>query len=131
SGWRTEVKQLKPLGEQAIFRLDHVTHDFEYRARGGDDDTMPWFDLAVVEPPTILELQVLVQPPPYTGLAPRTEGRIVKALVGSHLQIRGKVDQPIRSAAIQSQTPDLPMPEIGVAADGRQFLAPAGSSLWI
>src|SRR5207248_1941411 len=42
SGWRTEVRPMKPVGDRVIFRLDNVTHDFQYRAHGGDDNAMPW-----------------------------------------------------------------------------------------
>ena len=102
-GWRTEVKTLKPVGERVVFRHDNVSHSFEYRARGGDDDTMPWIEVAVVEPPKIVDLQIVVEPPAYTNLPPRSSGHVVSALVGSKLQIRGKLDQPIRSAGLKAQ----------------------------
>ena len=37
-----------------IFRLDNVTQSLAYRASGGDDDTMPWTELAVIEPPKVV-----------------------------------------------------------------------------
>ena len=53
-----------------------------------------------------------------------------KSLVGSRLRIRGKVDQPIRSAVMQSSTPDLPLPAVEIAGDGRRFTVPAGPDSW-
>lgn len=139
AGWQTEIRPLKPLGGRTVIRLDNVTHSFEYRASGGDDDTMPWIALSVLEPPKLTELQVIADPPAYTGLPRQSAGRIVKALIGSQLRIRGTVDQPIRSAAIRSATRDLPLPAIAVEADGCHFVAPPdgtwlaerSGSLWL
>ena len=124
-GSRVETKEMKPLGERLVFRLDNVTHGFEYRARGGDDDTMAWIELAVVEPPKVIELSVEVQPPDYTGLPAKREGRIAQALLGSKLRIRGKLDKPIRTAAIRSEAVGIAMPAAAVASDGLSFTAPA------
>ncbi|HMC09984.1 MAG TPA: hypothetical protein VKH44_01790, partial [Pirellulaceae bacterium] len=131
TGWRTETKQLKPLGERMIFRLENVTRGLEYRAWGGDDDTMPWTELIVVEPPKIVELQIIVEPPAYTGLAPRSEGQIVNALVGSKLRIRGKLDQPIQAATLKSASPGVSIPAAEILADRRQFQSPPRGSSWI
>src|SRR5262245_47446673 len=117
AGRRIQARAMKTLDEKAVYRIDNVTHDFEYRVRGGDDDTMPWTAISVVEPPKILKLEVLVQPPAYTGLAARSEGRLVKALIGSQLRLTGTLDQPIRSAVISTPTQDLPLPSIRVSAD--------------
>jgi hypothetical protein len=130
NGWRTETKEMKPFGNRMIYRLDNVTRGFDYRARGGDDDTMPWTTLDVVEPPKIVELQVLVEPPSYTGLPSQIEGRVLKALIGSSLRIRGRLDQPIRSAVLKTDTAELALPSVEIAADGRRFTAPAGNTTW-
>src|SRR5205085_7388698 len=101
SGPTTEHRHIKALGGQAVFRLENVSSAFEYRARGGDDDTMAWSELVLVEPPRVLELQIVVQPPTYAGLASRAESQVFSALIGSKLEIRGKVDRPIRGARLK------------------------------
>ncbi len=124
-GSRIETKEMKPLGERMVARLDNVTRDFAYRARGGDDDTMPWTELTVVDPPKVTELVVEVEPPAYAGLPARNEGRVAKALVGSKLRIRGQLDKPIRTAAVRSEAAGFPTPPVTIAADGGSFSAPA------
>lgn len=131
NGWLAESKPMKPLGDRVLFRLDNVTHGLEYRARGGDDNTMPWTELAVVEPPRLIGLQIIVEPPPYTGLPKKSEGQLVKALVGSRLVLRGELDKPIRSARLKSETSDVVPPAVEVAASGRKISAPAGGGDWL
>jgi hypothetical protein len=130
SGTAVESRHIQALGGQAVFRLDNVTSGFEYRARGGDDDTMPWLGVVLVEPPKILELQIVVHPPAYTGLATRVEGPVVTALIGSTLEIRGKVDQPIQLAGLKSVLSGSAEFTLDVASDGRTFSAPATSGAW-
>ncbi len=130
-GWRTEVKSLKPVSGRVVFRHDNVSHSFEYRASGGDDDTMPWIEVAVVEPPKIMDLQIVVQPPAYANLPPRSSGQIVSALIGSKMQIRGTLDQPIRSAALQANSREVEAPAVEIGPAGRSFSAPATGSSWI
>jgi len=122
---RIESRPMKLLGERMVARLDNVTRGFDYRARGGDDDTMPWTELTVVEPPKIVELSVEVEPPAYAGLPARQEGRIAKALIGSKLRVRGRLDKPIREALAKVETAGLNVPAVQVSADGRSFRAPA------
>jgi hypothetical protein len=130
SGTSTENRQIKAIGGQAVFRLENVTGAFEYRARGGDDDTMQWLEVATVEPPKILELQLVVSPPDYSGLAPRAEKQIVTALVGSRLEIQGKVDQVIQAASLKPISPAMALPTVEITSSGRNFHAPAKDVPW-
>jgi hypothetical protein len=127
---RTYARELKPQGERFVYRQDKVTRGFEYRVRGGDDDTMSWTRLAIIEPPKLQALTVQVVPPAYTGFPPRTEGRVVKALVGSRVRIQGRFERPIQRALIHAETPELAAPAVAVSPDGLTFLAPADGSEW-
>jgi hypothetical protein len=130
-GWRTETRVMKPLGrDRLVFRLEHVTHGFAYRAFGGDDNTMPWVDLAVVEPPKLTNLEILVEPPGYTRLPERSEGRLVKALAGSRLVVRGQFDKPIRAVALDVEPADVAVPGAKIAPGGRSFTI-GGEVPWI
>src|SRR5262245_22513062 len=75
-GTRIEFHQMKRLGERMVYRLENVAHPFDYRATGGDDDTMGWTELEIVEPPKVVALTIDVQPPVYSGLPKREEGRV-------------------------------------------------------
>lgn len=132
TGTRTETKEMKPLTDRMIFRLDNVTQGFDYRASGGDDDTMPWTTLAVIEPPKVVALDITVTPPAYTGLTTHSASRVVKAVAGSTLTIRGRVDKPIVSARLRSETQGVPLPAVRISASGVAFLVPADpKQLWL
>lgn len=118
---KVETKNMKPLRERMIFRLDNLRHPIDYRARGGDDDTMRWIRLAVVEPPKVVELNVVVNPPSYTHLPEVKTGRVIKAITGSTLSVAGRVNRPIARAALRSEPADLSLPDVAVSADGMSF----------
>jgi hypothetical protein len=125
TGTRTESREMKPLADRMIFRLDNVTQSFEYRATGGDDDSMPWTRLAVIEPPKVVNLLVALQPPAYTGLPRQSAGRVVKAMAGSELVLGGRMDKAIVSARLRSESPGVPLPDVAITSDGLTFVVPA------
>ncbi|MBC7853072.1 MAG: hypothetical protein IAF94_06525, partial [Pirellulaceae bacterium] len=128
---RTETKEMKQLGDRMTFRLDNVTQPFEYRAIGGDDQSMPWQTLRVFTPPKVVELTAQVQPPEYTGKRPETGGKLLRVLAGSTLLVHGKTDKPVKSATLRSETTGEKLPAVQVAEDGLTFAAPAqGASAW-
>lgn len=131
AGTHTEEREMKLLNGRMIYRRENITRSFEYRVRGGDDDTIPWQRLTVVEPPKLLELTVHVAPPAYASMPPRSESRVVKALVGSHLQIRGRFDKPIKHASVWTETPEFSLPPVAVSPDGLNFTAPAAGGEWV
>jgi hypothetical protein len=128
-GSRTETHEMKRLGQRMVFRLGNVGHPFNFRASGGDDDTMGWHELQIVEPPKVVELKIEIQPPEYTGLPKREEGRVVKALTGSQLRILGRLDRPIAKAAARSETPEFRLPAVAIAPDGLSFTAGLASTV--
>ncbi len=128
-GTRTETHEMKRLGERMVYRLDNVAHPFDYRAIGGDDDTMGWQELVIVEPPKVVELQIEIQPPTYTGLPARDEGRVVKALIGSQMRVKGRLDKPIAKAAGHSESKDFSVPVVTIAPDGLSFSAGMASAV--
>ncbi len=128
---RIETKEMKPLGERMTFRLDNVTQPFEYRAFGGDDQSMRWQPLQVFTPPKVLELTAQVQPPAYTGQRPETGGKLLRVLAGSTLFVQGKTDKPIKSATLRSETAGEKPPDVQVAEDGLSFASPTlGAAPW-
>ena len=127
AGPRVEIKELQPLGDQIVFRLDNVQEGFAYRARGGDDNTMPWTQLDVVVPPKIVDLNVRIEPPAYSGRPAKTSGRVVHALVGSRLTITGRFDQRVAAAHVRSDVPGAAPLAIVQLSDGTFRYPPAGN----
>lgn len=90
------------VAETAVGNLPTVNASIEVRAIGGDDRSMAWHRIEVVQPPQLTDYQFIVQPPAYSGLA-KTEviGRRIAVLVGSQVEFRGRFSQPIKQVAIQ------------------------------
>jgi hypothetical protein len=86
-----------------------VTHDFAYRAVGGDDRSMPWRELKVVEPPLVQEIQWEATYPAYvdwkpldTGPRPGDQNVLASSFpAGIVLEARGRTNKPLKSATLQ------------------------------
>ena len=103
--------QIQPLAVQADYarvRLERVQRSFLFRATGGDDDTMAWQHVEVVQRPRLKALRALVTPPPYSGLSPSESTGEIRALAGSTLRVVAHVDQPLRKVKLIA---DFPAPD--------------------
>jgi hypothetical protein len=98
TGVETDV--MRPLGEARVARRENIQHPFAYRIEGGDDQTMPWISVAVIEPPALVSLSVRAIPPAYTGWPPYDAQRQVRALVGTHLEFSARSTKSIESASL-------------------------------
>ena len=84
------LPQILLPGGDGVFRtvLRSVTRDDVLELSGGDDDDGPRARLVVVDPPDLAGVVFDVEPPPYTGLAPRRfEGTGATGLVGSLVRV--------------------------------------------
>ncbi|MDA1052778.1 MAG: hypothetical protein O3C40_20175 [Planctomycetota bacterium] len=76
----------------------NVTRSFKYRAIGGDDDSMGWHSLQVIEPAKITDFLASVRPPAYSGIAStELNAGPIRVLAGSQLVISGRTDRPVQS----------------------------------
>jgi len=55
------------VDDSLVARRDNVRQSFEFRAEGGDDHSMPWTKVEVVEPPQLSSLTIVTHPPAYTA----------------------------------------------------------------
>jgi len=84
------LPQILLPGGDGVFRtvLRSVTRDDVLELSGGDDDDGPRARLVVVDPPDLAGVVFDVEPPAYTGLAPRRfEGTGATGLVGSLVRV--------------------------------------------
>lgn len=88
------------VGEMLKARRENVQRSFGFRAAGGDDDTMPWNWVEVVEPPKLESLALEVHPPAYTGLSAAKAERHLEVLVGTGIEATGTTSKPIKAATI-------------------------------
>jgi hypothetical protein len=96
----------------------------EFRATGGDDDTMELVRVEVVEPPTLQSLQVTVTPPAYSGRAAETQPQgvgHVQGLLGTEITVQASSDKPLKSARLR--VADKPAKSLEIADDKQSFTA--------
>ena len=119
-----EVMQRTTLADQdqsreAAFANVVIKAPFQFRAVGGDDQTMDWFPLEVVPPPVAESLQVNLIPPKYTRKPvlklPSGVGH-VEGLVGTKVQISAKSNKPLSSALLKIRDKD--QQPMTIATDG-------------
>lgn len=118
-----ETVAVRASGATARVRKDNVQRAFEYRALGGDDDTMPWRTLQVADPPSVGQLAVTLRYPAYTGWPPREGGPPIQALVGTKVGLHGQSAKPL--AAAELRVNDGSATALELSSDGRSIaLAP-------
>lgn len=98
-----EVEAMQLLGSVMVARKDNVQRPFMYRAEGGDDRSMQWHRLDVVEPPKIESLKITLTPPAYTGWPVEAAQRHIHALRGTRVQMNGQVTKQLSAAKYQDE----------------------------
>ena len=91
---------MKRVGDSMLASRENVSQSFSFRAKGGDDDTMPWHRVEVRQLPRLAAMSVTVHPPAYTGLPVRPAERHLNVIAGTGIGISGKTNEPIRAARI-------------------------------
>ena len=95
-----------------------------FRATGGDDDTMQFVRVEVVQPPTLASLRVTVTPPKYSRhpeeVLPQGVGH-VQGLLGTVITVQATTDKELKSARLRIA--DKPPRVLELAEDGLSFSA--------
>lgn len=118
-----EKTAMQYSGDRFVARRDAVGQPFSYRAVGGDDQSMDWIDLEVVEPPLIESLELQLHYPQYTGWPPESTERHVRALAGTRVAVRGTSTKPVQRATVCM--PGEVRVDMRVTDDGYGFSLPA------
>jgi len=128
----SDTFQAQPMGTRWIYRHENVRNSFRFRARGGDDQNMPWRIVEVIEAPRVIERTLRLHRPEYTRLAPVEATPSFQAIAGTIVEMHLRCDRPIDQATLITDTIDPPA-EITLALDRdrRGFHLPAtGPSTW-
>ncbi|MDZ4683828.1 MAG: hypothetical protein SH850_01990 [Planctomycetaceae bacterium] len=110
----------EPIG---IVEIPVARGPLEFRVTGGDDRSMPWYRLEVVEPPTIADLEIALVPPTYSGLPPQTLPvgvTQIRGLIGTQVTVAARSTKPLSGVSL-AQRETTPTP-LTVAADGVSFV---------
>ncbi len=95
-----EVDRLRYAGGAMTARRENVLRPFSYWIEGGDDQSLPWYDVQVVEPPAIEVATARLIPPAYTGWPPVAAQRNIRALEGTRVEITATTTKPLQSAVL-------------------------------
>lgn len=130
SSHEVESEPMRWLNGALVARKDNVQRPFEYRASGGDDDTMPWRRLEVLEAPRIAQLAVTLHPPKYSGLPSEESDKSIHALKGTRVEFAGTVTKKVARATLHHEGgQDVPL---AVTNDGFSIaLGPDAETPWI
>jgi hypothetical protein len=97
----TQSEWMNRVGDVMVARRSDVRDSFAFRAEGGDDRTMPWHEVEVVEPPRLESIAVTVRPPVYTHLPAEAANGHLQVLAGSGIEITGTASEPLGAARIR------------------------------
>lgn len=95
-----EVVPMQRGVDRMVYRTPPLERSLAVRAEGGDDDSLPWTVVEVVEPPRLVRLERIVHPPPYTLWPAEVVEPSFRALAGSRLEVRAAADRELRSAVL-------------------------------
>jgi len=101
-------------------RRENVTRPFSYRVEGGDDRSMPWSFVDVVDPPAIESLSIALFPPEYTGWKAQPAREPIRVLEGTRVEIAGRSTKPLDAAYLCRDGGDEIAARLGGEA-GRDF----------
>lgn len=108
-----------------------------FRVTGGDDRSMPWHTLNVVEPPTIQSYQIEVIPPSYTGRPVEvlaTGATEIVGWLGSRVRFSAEASRPLRMVTLVGR--DRAPEDLPLSPDGRRWTAefvidkPEPTAIW-
>jgi hypothetical protein len=125
-----ETEPMRLVHGMMVARRERVTRPLAFRVEGGDDRSMPWQPVEVVDPPAVASLRVTLTPPPYTGWPPEQSDGKIRALAGTRAEITASSTKPLVAAALLvDRGKSVPA---RIAGDGLQWTVPAESgSPWI
>ncbi|WP_010585127.1 hypothetical protein [Schlesneria paludicola] len=93
--------------ETAVLSWIATRGEMQFRVSGGDDETMPFYRIEVVQPPNLESLQVTVTPPAYSlqtkETLPPGVGH-VQGLIGTKVEVTATSDKPLKSAVLHVGT---------------------------
>ena len=95
-----ESEPMRLLNGAMVARKESVSRPFSYRAEGGDDQSMEWIRLEVVEPPRVESLKLVLHPPAYTGLPAAPSENTIQAMRGTRVAIAGTSTKKLRQATV-------------------------------
>ena len=117
-----ETEPMRRVDGAMTARRENVVRPFSYRVEGGDDQSMPWRNVEVVEPPAVESVVRAVDPAGLHGLAADV-GPAAHSRAGGHARRRSPARLPGRSARRRSVSKVARRFPPNSSDDGRAFTA--------
>jgi hypothetical protein len=102
------------------------TTSFEIRARGGDDQRMPWQQITVVPRASISSASILIHPPAYSRLPVEESGNVIESIRGATIEYRANTSVPIAAARLLDEHRQPLDVDIEIADDQSSITIAAG-----
>jgi len=96
-----EIQPMRRTDSTMIARRENVTRPFAYRVEGGDDHSMDWIEVELIEPPAVASLSATIRPPEYTARPPSQSTGQLRLLRGSRVTIEALATKPLKSAELR------------------------------
>ena len=90
---KQEVVVMEQDGEVAQYRFSNLQRSFRFRVVGGDDDTMLWNYVTVINPPAVEDLRLDIHPPEYMQWPVESVTGSFRVLQGSRVTMQGELDR--------------------------------------
>ncbi len=124
-----ESDRMRLLGERMVATRPSVSRPFQYRATGGDDISMRWFSLEVLEPPVIESVSVRLHYPDYTGWPSEPSTPHLRGLRGTRVEFSATTTKPLKAATLHQEHGRTVSAEL--LEDGYGFRIPADGAFVI
>lgn len=113
-------------GRERVYEIN-VTNEFRFRASTSNSIQTPWVNVTYVEPPAVVDLEIVATAPAYTGLEPSvlSGGGPYAVLEGSRLAIAAKYNKPLKSAELMAVTETIPIALTADVSTPLEFSVPA------
>jgi len=95
-----EKRKMDFVGGMMVAQRENVTRGFSFRVEGGDDRSMDWQPVEVVDPPAVKSLKTKLLPPTYTRRTPEYSEKDIRAIVGTRVEMTAVATKPLASAVL-------------------------------
>jgi uncharacterized protein YjiS (DUF1127 family) len=124
-----QAERMTPVDHAMTARRESCMTSFSYRIVGGDDVAMPWTEVAVVDPPAVDSVDIRLTAPAYCGGRTVHSEEHIQALVGTRIQMTGKLTAPASSVVLCLEDGRKIPAQMG--NEGRTFSLPMPGNDWI
>ena len=126
---KQEVVVMEQDGAVAQYRFSNLQRSFRFRVVGGDDGTMPWNYVTVMDPPTVEYLRLEIHPPEYIQWPVEPVTGNFRVLQGSRVTMQGQLDRVATSVFLVAEEENRRSRRaLLLDADGQRFALPLDAS---